>query len=137
MSLAKIDKAAIKAYVDGGFGLPTAYENVDSDHKTDETYAEVFNVPNQPETITLGKDGLDGHNGFLQINLNYPRLTGRKDALEKCDEIRRHFFHGAKFNYQDQFIFIRNCGRSQGRIVNGMYQIIITINWTARSARGA
>ena len=135
MSLSNIKSALVNAYVTGGFGVPTAYENKNFEPDNSNAWAAVSLVPNQPSVATLGDSGTDSHDGFLQIDLNYPLDGGDGDALAKADEIRTHFKAGAKFSYGGQTVVISSCGRSRGREVQGMYQIILTINWYARTAR--
>lgn len=136
MSLSKIKSTLVNAYITGGFRLPTAYENRIFKPDNTKPWASIFIVPNQPTVATLGDAGTDNHDGFLQIDLNYPAGQGDGEILAKVDEIRAHFTAGKYFTLDNQTVVISSCGRSQGRDVNGMYQINITINWYARTARG-
>lgn len=135
MSLTNIKATLVNAYVTGGFGMPTAYENKHFTPDNDSAWAAVSIVPNQPSVATLGDDGTDNHDGFLQIDLNYPLNGGDGAVLAKADEIRAYFKAGARFRYGGQTVVITSCGRSHGREVRGMYQMILTINWYARTAR--
>lgn len=135
MDFSNIKAALVKAYVTGAFGLPTAYENKDLKPDNTQPWASVLVVPNQPEVVTLSDHGQDEHTGFMQINLNYPLNKGDGAILQKADAIRAFFKAGKAFHHSNQQVVIRNCGRSQGRTVDGLYQIILTITYYARTAR--
>lgn len=135
MSQSKISSTLVDAYISGGFGLPTIYENKVPDELPAPPFARVFESPNQPSVVTLGNNGEDSHDGFFQIDLNYPLNEGSGDALAKVDEMRAHFKAGTRFTYNGQAVTIRSCGRSAGRQIDGYFQISITINWYARTAR--
>ena len=135
MSLSKIKSALLSAYSQGAFLLPTAYENVKFTPNNGKPWAAVTIVPNVPDVATLGPCGCDEHTGFFQIALYYPLNTGDGAILAKADEIHHHFKTGKRLEYQGQYLTVKRCGRSQGREINGMYQIILTINWTALTMR--
>lgn len=135
MSFANIKSALVSAYVNRGFSLPTAYENKQFDPKPGKPWASLVIVPNQPSASSVGEFGEDQHDGFFQIDLNYPLNTGDGAILAKADEISWHFRAGRAFVYADQTVRIRSAGRSPGRVVDGFYRISLTINWTARVAR--
>lgn len=135
MSFTNIKAALINAYISGGFSLSTAYENKKFKAEKNTPWAAVFIVPNQPSVATLGDSGTDAHDGFLQINLNYPPDCGDGEILKKADEIGAYFRAGSSFEYDSQQVTISSCGRSQGNNVDDMYQIILTINWYARVQR--
>ena len=136
MSLLKIKSTLLQAYVDGAFGLSTAYENRQFEPTTGTPWAAVYVLPNQPSAFSLGSNGSDEHDGILQIDLNYPTGNGDGAVLAKADAIRAVFKHGVSFTLDSQAVSIRQCGRSGARIVDGYFKEIITINWTARTLRG-
>jgi hypothetical protein len=135
MSLTNIKGALVSAYVAGAFGLPTAHENKIFKPVTGTPWASLFVVPNQPSVGTLGDAGEDNHDGFLQIDLNYPLNKGDGEALSKSDEMRDYFKAGSRHVHSGQVVTVTNCGRSIGRQVDGWYRITLTINWYARTAR--
>lgn len=136
MALYDIKKTLIQAYVDGSFALDTAYENRTFTKPASGPFAEVYILPNQPTVDTLGDAGRDLHTGILQINLNYPRNQGDGAILTKADAIRNYYEAGTRFSHEGQEVFIMSCGRSVGRLVDNHYQIVLTINWRAQTARG-
>ena len=135
MSLAQIESALIAAYEGAGLGLATAYENRDFDPPNESAWAALYVIPNQPEVITLGNGGEDDHSGILQINLNYPLNAGNGAVLAMADAIRDVFEAGVDLTYEDQVVVITGCGRSSGARELGMYKIILSITWYARTTR--
>ena len=70
-----IAECLVKAYLDGGFNLPTAYENrAFSKPGPDEPWAALFLLPDKPRPVTLGPHGEDEHRGILQVDLHYPEF---------------------------------------------------------------
>ena len=135
MSLSAIKATLINAYVSGGFSVPTAYENRHFTPDNTKPWASVYILPSQPSVATLGHNGFDRHDGFLQIDLNYPAGSGDGDILTKADEIAAHFQAGKYFNHLGQSVAIRSTGRSQGRQIEGMFQINLTIYFYAQTVR--
>lgn len=136
MSLANIRGALIKGLLDADIDLPMAFENRPFTADKAAAWAAVFVLPNQPDVATLGDTGEDEHTGIMQVNLNYPAGQGDADILATCDTLRAYFHAGKNITYNAQPVTIRSCGRSVGRVVDGQYQIIMSINWYARTARG-
>lgn len=135
MSSALIETALKQSYVDGAFGLSTAYQNVAFDPSGSDRYAELYVLHNQPSVATLGGSGEDAHDGILQINLNYPTGKGPADVDTKAAAIEAYYKAGTRFTYNGQEVFIRSSGRSIGRQIDGFYQVIVTVFWEARTQR--
>ena len=136
MSFSGIRATLIKAYVDGNFNLPTAYDNRSFEPKGYNPWAQIFIVNNMPEVATLGDHGENEHTGFLQIDLNYPINCCDGDALEKVDEITNYFHIGKRFNLDDQSIFINSSGYNRpSNQPAEWYRLVITVYWTARTRR--
>jgi hypothetical protein len=140
MSAGKITNlraALFKGFNDAAFftAAKVGWENMPFDPPKDEPWAQIFFVPNQPSVATLGSDGEDETDGFVQINLNYPQGNGTQAIEAKFDAIRNVFTAGARFSYSGDVAVIRSCGRSQGRVVNGSYQIVVTIMFYAHINR--
>jgi hypothetical protein len=137
MRFSDLRSALIQSWIDGGFGLNTAYPNRKFDPVAGTPWAAVFILPNQPEVATLGDSGADQHDGVFQISLFYPPNQGDHDIMAKADAIARHYKAGNRFSYDDQSLLVRNCGRAQGRLDDGWYRIDLTINWVAWVERAA
>ena len=131
----KIDSALMQAFVDGAFGLSTAYENVPFEPVVGAPWAQLFILPAQPTANTLGAGGQDLIEGLFQINLNYPIGDGAGLAKQKANEIREYFYAGRVFTYAAQDVFISSAGRGISQNIDSYYQIILTINFQSRVTR--
>jgi hypothetical protein len=129
-----ISQALIDSYRAGAFFTDalTAYENAAFVKPANSiAWAAVFIVPNQPVVESVGEGGMDGHTGFMQIDLNYPANSGIGAAITKADNVAQWFKAGTRIALGGQQVQIQSCGRSQGRPVDGWYRVSVTINWTA------
>lgn len=134
MSFNNISQTLLQAYVDGEFGLPTAYPNRIFT-PTSDPWAKVSIIPNQPSAASLGEDGTDEHDGIMQIDLNYPLKNGNGQVLEKAEEIRALFKAGYSKTHNQQAITVRSCGYNSGSESEGYFRVIVTIQWYARTPR--
>ena len=131
----KIDSALIQAFVDGAFSLAYTTENRAYEPTAGTPWAELYIIQNQPSVSSLGQDGYDSTDGFLQINLNYPQGEGSGTAKQKATAIRDYFLAGTRFTYSGQEVVIFSCGRGPSRNVDSWYQIPVTVYWRAWVAR--
>jgi hypothetical protein len=130
-----IDSALIQAYTDGAFGLAWASENRDYEPTAGTAWAEIYMLPNQPSVASLGDDGLDIHDGVMQINLNYPAGQGAGGANQKATAIRNYFYAGRSFAYSGQSVEIVSCGRGPGRVIDSWYRVPVTLFYRAWTSR--
>jgi hypothetical protein len=135
MSLQQVQEALVAASVAALSGMPTEYENVTFTKPTDAKWAKLSFVPNSPSVDTLGENGEDMVDGFLQIDINYPQNAGDSEARSDFEEIRAAFPAGRHYASGDQPVTIRNCGRSQGRFVDQWYRVSTTVFWYAMIPR--
>ena len=135
MSLTNIRQALVESYVDGNFGLPTAYPNTTFNPTSDVAWAQLDIIPNQPSVAALGENGTDEHDGIMQIALNYPLNEGDGDVVAMADTIRTQYKAGFSKTANEQSVVVRSCGRSAGGEVDGWFRVVITINWYAHTAR--
>ena len=92
-----IAECLVKAYLDGGFNLPTAYENrAFSKPGPDEPWAALFLLPDKPRPVTLGPHGEDEHRGILQVDLHYPLNSGTAGINAKYNELASWFTAGCR-----------------------------------------
>lgn len=129
MSVPKIRSALVQAFIAGAFfdSSKVQWENKQFTPPADAPWASVFFLPNNPSVATLGPDGTDEVDGFLQVDLNYPPDTGTADIDAKYDAMRLVFPAGARFTYSGTEVIIKSCGRSQGRVVGSFYRVSATI----------
>lgn len=133
MSMATVESALIKAFVDANFFAQALVQwpNVKFEPPVTGAWAAVYFLPSQPFVATLGTGGEDEVPGILQIDLNFPPNSGTKGCNDKYEAIKNVFTAGARFAYSGQEVVIRSCGRSQGRIVNNFYCTVVTIAFYA------
>lgn len=83
--------------------------------------------------VTLGIDGDDDHNGFLQIDVNVPVNSGVGVVSSVAGDIKTLYPAGRKIG---QAVVARS-SVSSGRIVGGWYRLSVTIYFYSRIARNA
>lgn len=129
-------KALMTGVETSPLSLPYASENAPF-HKPmgQNPWAATFILINQPSVATLGDEGQDAHDGILQIDLNYPLMTGESAVTAKADELSDFFKAGKRFAHSGVELIVVSCGRSRGREVDGWYRVSMTIFWSARISR--
>lgn len=133
----RIAECLVKAYLDGGFNLPTAYENrAFSKPSPDGPWAALFLLPDKPRPVTLGPQGEDEHRGILQVDLHYPLNSGTAGVNAKCNELAAWFAAGRRFVHKGTWVSVRSCGKGRGREVDGWWTVSVSINWYSKLKRG-
>lgn len=129
MSMFNVRAALVQAFVDGNFfpANAIAFENKKFNPPAGKPWAKLTFVPVQPVVATLGLEGRDRIQGFMQVDLNYLEDIGEAAILAKFEELRNTFTVGKRFAYDTDEVVIQSCGRSQGRIVNNYYRISVTV----------
>lgn len=131
----KTETALRYFWINGGFGLPTAYENQPFDIPDNAPWAEFWFVPASTQAVTASSYGYDEVVGFVQINLNYPLFSGTKDARETADKIADLFPTGHRLVYNDFAVVPTYVHRAQGKEVNGWWRVPVTIGFYSRLQR--
>lgn len=128
--------ALMQGVEDSPLGLPYAVENSPFTKPTDKSpWASVFVLPNQPLVASLGASGSDAHDGVLQVDLNYPLMTGEQAVMAKADALSAFFKAGKRLAHNGVELTVTSCGRSRGREVDGWYRVSMTVTWEARVPR--
>lgn len=128
--------ALVQGLLDMPVGLPTQYPNMPFEKPSaQEPWARAFILPNTPYVATLGAEGEDGHDGIMQVDLNYPLETGEADVMSKADQFDDFFKAGKRLVHGGVSLTVTSCGRSDGREVDGWYRVSISVAWTSRVAR--
>lgn len=128
--------ALMQGVEDSPLDLPCAVENSPFEKPMDQSpWASAFVLPNQPSVATLGSEGQDAHDGILQIDLNYPLMTGEAAVTAKADELSDFFKAGKRLAHGGVELTVVSCGRSRGREVDGWYRVSMTVTWEARVPR--
>jgi hypothetical protein len=132
----KLRSALLQGLGASPLSLPLAVENAPFEKPADGLpWAMATVLMNQPSVATLGSDGEDAHDGILQVDLNYPMLTGEAAVTAKADQLASFFKAGERLSYQSVELTVLSCGRSRGREVNGYYRVSVTVSWFARVPR--
>jgi hypothetical protein len=74
-----------------------AFENKAFNGADADEYIELSYMPNPPVGVTLGDDGEDEVDGYLQITIHTPLGKGAGRAAEIAETIRSHFYIGRSF----------------------------------------
>lgn len=131
-----IRSALMAAYQAASTGLDTAYPNKKFDQPSGDTaWAQLFVLTGQSEPETLGDKGEDYHSGILQINLNYPVNKGEGAVTAMADTLSTHFRAGQRSAHNGQEVIFRGASRNGGRVVNGWWQVIVSVRWYALAPR--
>jgi hypothetical protein len=133
----KLSKALIQGAVDAlPAGFPLAGENLPFDKPTDGSrWGAVFVFHNPPSPATLGDEGEDAHDGFMQIDLNHKALSGDAASNALADQVAAYFKAGRPLVNGGVKATVVSCGRSRGREVDGWYRVSMTVTWRSRVPR--
>jgi hypothetical protein len=131
VSLLQVHGALVAAASAALAGVEVEYENAQFVKPTATKWARIHFLPNAPSVETLGNEGQDLVDGIMQIDLNYPQNTGDGQARQDFEEVRAAFPAGVSYSTGGQVVTIKNCGRSQGRLVDQWYRVSITVYWYA------
>jgi len=130
MATSDVEKALVTAAQGALSGLSFALENSPPAQPSGK-WGAIFYNPAQPAVDSLGPNGDDLFEGFLQVDVNYPRGSGVSAAQTDLDTLRASFKAGASFTSGGQAVRIKNCGRPVGRLVDNWYRVSFTIYWWA------
>lgn len=90
-------------------------------------------VRGETEPVTLGVNGEDNHNGFLQVDVNVPVNSGVGIVSNIAGSIKELYPAGRKIGS----VVVSRSSVSSGRIVGGWYRLSVTIYFYSRIARNA
>lgn len=125
----KIDQAFTEAFIDAGFGLSIAHENIDFEPTAGTEYVEIINLPN--DITSLSVNDTNETDGVFRIILYWPQNEGSIQAKLKADEILAVFSIGTEVCYQSQCATITRSSHYKGVAELGWYHVVITIAYTA------
>lgn len=100
-----------------------------------DSYPELwlkFNVVRGNTTpATLGLQGQDNHNGFVQIDVNVPTGLGTGQVLKVADKIKKYYRAGLNVGPAT----VGSSSVSSGRFVGSWYRVSVTVFYYSRIAR--
>jgi len=115
-----------------GLGWPVRWENVAFEIPVDGRWVAVGFWPDEPETVTLGRDGAEQLTGWLQVDLNVPVNTGESALLDAFAKFRACFPPGYGIASGGVETTVLSCGRSPARRVDQNFRISVTVRFRAR-----
>jgi len=92
-------------------------------------YAQIKHFPGQTTRWSLAHTNL--HSGAYQIILRYPPDMGGGYAKQMAETVMALFPVGTVVSYGGVSANIESSRRDGGAVVDGLYQIIVTINYSA------
>ena len=125
----KIDQAFIQSFIDGAYGLETAYQNQPYTPTAGTPYAELLNIPNDITALDL-KD-TNETDGLFRIILRYPVDSGAFAAKNEAETIMADYSIGSSVSYSGQSARITAVNRQQGVVEESWYVTLITISYRA------
>ena len=125
----KIDQAFIQSFIDGAYGLGTAYQNQPYTPIAGTPYAELLNIPNDITALDL-KD-TNETDGLFRIILRYPVDSGAFAAKNEAETIMADYSIGSSVSYSGQSARITAVNRQQGVVEESWYVTLITISYRA------
>ena len=125
----KIDQAFIQSFIDGAYGLETAYQNQPYTPTAGTPYAELLNIPNDITALDL-KD-TNETDGLFRIILRYPVDSGAFAAKNEAETIMASYSIGSSVSYSGQSARITAVNRQQGVVEESWYVTLITISYRA------
>lgn len=121
---------AASSALQASFAGAIELDNSEFTPPTNTKWAQVtFKLAGAP-ALTLGPSGDDRGNGFLQIDLRYPRGTGYADTTADVDSLRAAFPIGATFVDSGQSVRVMEC-RPTYFLEDQWYRVSVQINWDA------
>lgn len=76
--------------------IEIAYPGLSFTPSDGEPYLEVTHLPNNTAPLAVASDGVQQHQGLLQVSVMWPSdgVTGHMPALELADAVSTHFAKG-------------------------------------------
>lgn len=139
MSLEKVQQALATRYLRDfpQATYKTAWENVAFTPPTGTPWFAFHFVPAASKIVTLGPNGKDEENGFVQIDINVPALDGEGRLRSLYARLKTCFPSASSLIYAQQSVSILSVSRSGGREVDGFYRVSVTVRWKAQVTRTA
>lgn len=125
----KIDQAFIQSFIDGAYGLETAYQNQPYTPTAGTPYAQLLNIPNDITALDL--KSTNETDGLFRIILRYPVDSGAFAAKNQAETIMADYSIGSSVSYSGQSARITAVNRQQGVVEESWYVTLITISYRA------
>lgn len=134
--LTDVRKPLIEAFLDVvGSTYPIQYENAAFVKPENAPYLAVFFATNDTTPASLGDDGQNETDGYLQIDLNWLPETGEFDQAELISELSDEFVIGRRFLVDDVETKILSFKSVPGRKIDNYWRMSASIGWQSYSKR--
>jgi hypothetical protein len=135
MGMQQVSATLVNALKNGlAWVMPIAWENTDfSAINQSGEWVRVTNMPSSLAPKTLGANGLDLYEGYVQVDVFAAENTGSKALLTRADQVRAYFWAGRRLVYNGQEVAVRRAEPSPIRRpeAGGSVQISLFIYWSA------
>lgn len=135
MSLGDVEYALINQATSVLNGWAVEYDNAPVAKSAGTKWARVWFFPSDQVPATIGVSGYNRIDGILQINLNYPVGVGDSAARSDVATVLAGFELGQNLTRNSQRVRVKSCSGTQGRNVDDLWRISITVGWYAQIAR--
>lgn len=139
MSYEKVQQALIQHFATGfpaWLATQVAWPNVTFTPPAAQPWMAFMFGQNDESIATLGPDGYDELNGFIQIDVNYPVGGGEKDSRQTINLLRT-CFKPQVIQYDGQSVTILSRGANGGREQNGFFSIPFTVRFRSHILRNS
>lgn len=128
-----IDQALVNTFINGGFSLSIAHENIDFTPTAGTAYAELLVLQNDVTPATLNDS--NDTDGVFRVILRYPANGGAIAAKTKADQIFTVFRIGTRLTYNGVTLTILGNSRQPGLAEDGWYKLVLDMPYRANIAR--
>jgi hypothetical protein len=129
----EIDQALVNTFINGGFSIATAHENLPYQPTAQTPYAELIVLQNDVTPATLNDS--NDTDGVFRVLLRYPLNTGAIAAKQKAAQIFTVFAIGARLSYNGVTLTIMRNNRQPGLAEDGWYKLVLDMPYRANFAR--
>jgi hypothetical protein len=132
--LVNVQATVVQSYLDGGFGLSTAYEGF--------TFTPVYPTPWArlwwlPVSRNQRLQTIDRVLGILQVDLSYERDQGTAAIRGKAAEVMAYYAPHRSFTSNAQTIAVRSTEESSLREAEGWQRMSVSITFKAAVTRSS
>ena len=116
-------------------GIPTRWQNVLFTPPLRTLWFAVNYVPVNNKVVSLGSNGENEVQGFVQVDVNVPMDSGEKESDDTLKTLEKRFVPGHSTVYDLTEAVVTACKRSPGRDVLGFWRVSLTVDFYSRIKR--
>lgn len=130
-----IDDAFVQEILSQALSYPIKWPNAPFDTPNGEPWLRVNILLNQPAQTTIGSNGKDRINGFMQIDIFVPKGAGHKVPTQIADEINTNLKSGDNLASNGQKLRVVSVGSRQGTEDSVWYHQILRVDFYTQYTR--